>query len=68
MDVENLISAIADGDYSTAEETFETIMADKVTDALDAKRLEISKNMFASAESNQVIEDSEDVEIQETEE
>lgn len=59
MSVENLISAISDGNYSDAEDAFENIMANKVTDALDAKRLEISKNMFASAETNGTFEDFE---------
>ena len=71
----DLISAIADADYANAETAFASIMANKVSDALDATRIEVAKSMFradeelednaeveASAEE-ETVEDAEEVEI-----
>jgi len=71
----DLISAIADADYANAETAFADIMASKVSDALDATRIEVAKSMFradeelednvdveASAEE-EAVEDTEEVEI-----
>jgi len=50
MSTQDLISAISNGEYTDAEAAFNGIMADKVSDALDAKRAEISKSMFSTEE------------------
>jgi len=56
MSTQDLISAISNGEYTDAEAAFNGIMADKVSDALDAKRAEISKNMFSTEEEAEATE------------
>jgi len=56
MSTQDLISAISNGEYTDAEAAFNGIMADKVSDALDAKRAEISKSMFSTEEEAEATE------------
>jgi hypothetical protein len=44
-DVNELISDLNDGDNVSANRKFNTIMADKMTAALDAKKIEIASGM-----------------------
>ena len=46
MTVENLIKNLNDGDNVSASKEFEGIMADKMTAALDAKKVEIASTMI----------------------
>lgn len=45
MTVEKLITTLNDGDNVNANREFEAIMADKMTAALDAKKVELASTM-----------------------
>jgi len=61
MSTQDLISAISNGEYTDAEAAFNGIMADKVSDALDAKRAEISKSMFSTEEEAEAEAETQEV-------
>lgn len=44
--VTNLLNKIADDDAVSTQKEFEKILADKLTNALDKKKKEVSKNLF----------------------
>ena len=44
--VTNLLNKIADGDAVSTQKEFEKILANKLTNALDKKKKEVSKNLF----------------------
>ena len=48
MNVNELIKNLQDGDNVSANRQFNTVMADKMTAALDAKKIEIASGMIAS--------------------
>ena len=64
----DLISAIADADYANAETAFASIMANRVSDALDATRIEVAKSMFRADEEVADTEDNTEVEASAEEE
>jgi hypothetical protein len=77
MSTQDLISAIADANYSAAEDAFDAIMANKVSDAIDAKRIEVAKNLFNTAPADgeidqdsveDMVPETDEVETQEVEE
>ncbi len=43
--IKDIINKLRDGDNVNAEKAFNTAMADKQTDALDAKKVEIASTM-----------------------
>lgn len=45
MSVENIINDLKDGDNVSANKNFNSVMADKLTAALDAKKIEIASSM-----------------------
>ncbi len=45
MSVENVIKNLKDGDNVNANKEFNSIMADKITAALDAKKIELASTM-----------------------
>jgi hypothetical protein len=45
MNVNELIKNLQDGDNVSASKQFNTVMADKMTAALDAKKIEIASGM-----------------------
>ena len=45
MSVENIINDLKDGDNVSAGKNFNSVMADKLTAALDAKKIEIASSM-----------------------
>ena len=45
MNVNELIKNLQDGDNVSANRQFNTVMADKMTAALDAKKIEIASDM-----------------------
>jgi len=51
MNVENLIKALNDGDNVTAQKEFNTAMGQKVTDALDAKKIDIASRMVNKSDA-----------------
>ena len=48
MNVDDLILNVKDGNNVNANKQFNTVMADKMTAALDAKKIEIASGMIAS--------------------
>jgi len=58
MSTRDLIDAIQAGDSVEIENTFNSIMATKVSDRIDAMRSDVAQTMFASEET--VIEDEEE--------
>jgi hypothetical protein len=60
MNVENLIKALNDGDNVTAQKEFNTAMGQKVTDALDAKKIDIASGMVSRDEVNKQTAENEE--------
>ena len=58
MNVNELIQNLNDGDNVKANKQFKTVMADKLSAALDAKKIEIASGMVQRNE----VESEEDVE------
>ena len=44
--IRGLIDALADKDFNTAKTAFDSAVADKMTDALDARRIEIASSIY----------------------
>ena len=53
MNTLDLINMIQDGKTRDMETTFEEIMAEKMEDALEIRRMEISQSMFQAVEEAQ---------------
>jgi len=45
MSIENLISSLKDSDNIAAGKAFDSIMADKMSAALDAKKIEVASSL-----------------------
>jgi hypothetical protein len=54
--IRGLIDALADKDYTTAKSAYNAAVSDKMTDALDARRIEIASNIYdnGSAEDESI--------------
>ena len=50
-EVKELIDAIANNDTSSAMDIFNSIVSDKVSSAIDARKVEVAQSMFGSVES-----------------
>lgn len=48
---ENLIGALEVGNFTSAEELFNTLMNDKVQDALDAEKVSVAGQIFNGVEA-----------------
>lgn len=46
--IRNMIDALADKDFSAAKISFDAVVADKMTDALDARRIEIASQIYSN--------------------
>tara|TARA_Y100000385_G_scaffold210292_1_gene218169 strand:- start:2150 stop:2341 length:192 start_codon:yes stop_codon:yes gene_type:complete len=57
MNVNELIKNLQDGDNVSANRQFNTVMADKMTAALDAKKIEIASGMVQRKTSEEVAEE-----------
>ena len=53
MNVNELIKNLNDGDNVNASKQFNTVMADKMAAALDAKKIEIASGMIQRKEAEQ---------------
>lgn len=51
--VEKLVDQIIDGDNAAAKDTFGDILSVKITDALDRKKQDLSKNIFNEPQSEE---------------
>lgn len=47
-DINSLIDALKGEDMSVASKTFDSIMADKVSDALDVRRVEVAQSLYTA--------------------
>ena len=55
--IKDLINAIAEGDSIAIEDSFNTVMASKISDRLDDMRVSVAQNMFGSVnESEDLVE------------
>ena len=59
--VKDLIDNIANGNYTESEDSFNSIMASKVSDKLDAMKIDVAKNMFKEQPADEL-----DIEVQNT--
>ncbi|CAB4127041.1 hypothetical protein UFOVP84_46 [uncultured Caudovirales phage] len=57
--IKNLINAIAEGDSIAIEDSFNTVIASKISDRLDDMRVSVAQNMFGSVvkESFELVEE-----------
>lgn len=62
-----LIAALASGKTSAANNTFNSIMQDKISAALDARKIEIANSVYNGVEINTEQEISTDADVQRTE-
>jgi TATA-binding protein-associated factor Taf7 len=49
---ENLVNALEVGNFTSAEDLFNTLMNDKVQDALDAEKVSVAGQIFNGVESD----------------
>ena len=47
MSIENLINDLKDGNNVSANKAFDNLMADKITSALDARKIEIASTLVS---------------------
>jgi ATP-dependent phosphoenolpyruvate carboxykinase len=66
MSTRDLINAIADGEATEVETSFNNIMAAKVSEKLDAMRTDMAQNMFQTV--SQAEEESDDFDSEVTDE
>ena len=53
MSTRELVDALISGDSIAIENTFNTVMSDKVSNALDSYRVQVAQNMFGAQEESQ---------------
>lgn len=53
MSVENIINDLKKGDNVSASKNFNTVMADKLTAALDAKKIEVASSIGSKEEKEE---------------
>ena len=58
MSTRELVDALISGDSIAIENTFNAVMSDKVSSALDSYRVQVAQNMFPSTEES--IENADD--------
>jgi hypothetical protein len=63
--IRGLIDALADKDYTTAKSAFNAVVSDKMTDALDARRIEIASNIYDNGPAEDESIDSEELSSEE---
>jgi len=63
---ENLIGALEVGNFASAEELFNSLMTDKVQDALDAEKVSVAGQIFngVEAEDLEVTDEEIDAELE----
>ena len=52
MSTKDLINAIATGDAVDIENSFNAAMAEKISAAIEDKRMEVAQSLFATEQSN----------------
>lgn len=63
--IKNLIDAIASGDDEAATASWEAAVNDKMSDALDSKRIEIANGVYNTVTDEEAVEfdDEEDLDL-----
>lgn len=59
---ENLVAALEVGNFTSAEELFNTLMHDKVQDALDAEKVSVAGQIFNGVEAEDLEVTDEEIE------
>ena len=68
-DINSLIDALKGEDMSAASKSFGSLMAGKVSDALDVRRVEVAQSLYATQEQPQTeIGDQNELDVQTAEE
>lgn len=62
--VNDLISALSDGDMVRANDTFNSVMADKMNDALDDAKIQLAQSMLGTEESEEGYDPADDDEVE----
>lgn len=62
--VEELINQITDGDLNKAEGSFQSLIQDKMSDALEAQRIATAQALFNDQDDDLDVEDLEDEEVE----
>lgn len=63
--IRGLIDALADKDYTTARSAFDAVVSDKMTDALDTRRIEIASSIYDKGAAEDESIDSEELSSEE---
>lgn len=63
--IRGLIDALADKDYTTAKSEFDSALADKMTDALDTRRIDIASSIYDNGSAEDESIDSEELSSEE---
>ena len=53
MSTRDLVDALISGDSIAIDNTFNTVMSDKISNALDSYRVQVAQNMFGVQEEPQ---------------
>ena len=64
--IHSMIDNILDNKNTEAQETFKSLLSQKLNDALEAKKVEVAQSVYSPQEVEEPVEDVEDTE-QETE-
>ena len=62
--VEELINQITDGDLNKAEGSFQSLIQDKMSDALEAQRIATAQALFNDQDDDLDVKDLEDEEVE----
>ena len=63
--IRGLIDALADKDYNTARSAFDAVVSDKMTDALDTRRIDIASSIYDNGSAEDESIDSEELSSEE---
>ena len=63
MSIEDLISNVKSGDVQSSNNSFNSIMADKINSALDTERQQVASKMYGEIET-EIETEAEEVEVE----
>ena len=64
MSIKDLINAVKTGDVAASNNVFNSIMSDKMNDALDSEKQSVASTMYKDAEPSDVVEDEPVAEVE----
>ena len=65
--INSMIDKILDGDNVSAKEDFESLITQKMNDALDIKKTEVAASIYGSEQSDDLDTTTDEIEVEETE-